>query len=258
MIVRGTAAFLVLLAGTVVGYAYPSNEAVNVQRQGNVFPQGYTSVDGYATAGNLRTIHAGIFGLEYDTLAPGTSYTPFQAICIDASEFLFSSASQLYYVQSLDSFPTFGAVNANSTPSLTAERKRLLEQLFTVAWADAQTSSVKSAAFQWAAWEIGRETQGGSSAGSTLGLTTGAGDIRITAGAGVSAQANTYLSSITAATARASLMIWSPVQQLSDGSFQRVAGQELLTLTPVPEPAHYALLLTAGLAYLISKKRRTA
>jgi hypothetical protein len=66
-------------------------------------------------------------------------------------------------------------------------------------------------------------------------------------------KANYYLSLITGTTHVSSLQIWSPVKLLSDGTFQRIAGQELLTL---PEPAHYMTLCAAVLMLVIYRRRR--
>lgn len=258
--VLGTLMAVLAIPGSVLADSgFPINEAVNVQYQSNLFPNGYVDAQGTivgSTPGTTSgTFRSGIFGLQYNQPSVPGVYNPFKAICIDANEHLFSG-TQLYYVQSLASFPSFGPYTDGPTPSLTPARKLLLEKLFTVAWNDAQTSSLNSAAFQWAAWEIGREQTAGSSAGSGLNLTLVNGDI-LTSHTGVRDQATQFLNRIESSTVPSSLLILSPVTFIAGSGYVRVSGQELLTLSPVPEPAAMVIPLAAGFALMLIKRRRS-
>src|SRR5688572_18570405 len=73
------------------GPAHLLNSAVDVKRQANLFPEGYEDVIGTVVANppgvRTGTFRSGIFGLTYDEPpAGGTTYTPFQAICVDANQ----------------------------------------------------------------------------------------------------------------------------------------------------------------------------
>ena len=262
---RTLALFLLGSLGSIAALAsstFPLNQAVNVRWQppgtiSSLFPYGSETITGTVVASSpgvrSGTFYSGIFGLQYQY---NGQYNSFAAVCIDANENLFSSGTQLYYVESLANYPSFGPFTDAPAPYLTAERRKLLGQLFTVAWRDANNSSINSSAFQWATWEIGRETR--TKSGGALDLSLGNGAISIASGTDsteVRNKANYYLSLITATTHVSSLQIWSPVKLLSDGTYQRIAGQELLTL---PEPAHYMALSAAVLMLLIYRRRRQA
>jgi len=236
--------------------AYPINGTATVQWDSNMFPAGYQNMSGSVIPGPASGPYSvGIFGLEFNTSndVPDAGYQDFRAICIDASEHLFAGgAPQLYYVQTLSSYPAAIVSGTGYGPTLDAAQRDELAKLFTVGWADAQPTpknDVKSAAFQWAAWEIGRETS------PTLDVSSGA--VQYSNNDAVRDQANAYLSALQQSNVTASsVLIWSPVKW-ENNQYVRVAGQELLTLSPVPEPAHFGVLLAVGVAYLIWHKRRT-
>jgi len=239
--------------------SFPLNQAVNVRWEppgtiSSLFPYGSETITGTVVANppgvRTGTFYSGIFGLQYQY---NGQYNSFTAVCIDANQDLFTG-TQLYYVESLANYPSFGPYTDAPAPNLNAERRTLLGQLFTVAWQDANNSSINSSAFQWATWEIARETRTKTS--GSLDLSLGNGAILISSGTDsteVRNKANYYLSLITPTTDVSSLQIWSPVKILSDGTYQRIAGQELLTL---PEPAHYMALSAAMLMLVIYRRRR--
>jgi hypothetical protein len=221
-------------------------DAVYVQRDSPLFPYGSVAVTGDLSSSRSGTFSSGIFGLK-SSANSGGPYAPFWAVCVDANQNLFSG-TQLYFREDLDAYTSILPNTDPPAPPLTPARMALLEQAYFVGWADAQTSATKSSAFQWMIWNIARDTD----------MTVTSGDVKIT-GSGdddlVEAQANTYLASITAATPRMDLVIWSPVQLESNGTYTRVAGQELLT--PVPEPGYFAIA-GAGLTWLIVRLRSRA
>lgn len=233
---------------SAVSFGYPLNQAVNVVRQNPLFPlNNYTNVQGTPAPGVSGTFSSGIFGLKYDVLGAPEVYTPFSAICVDASEYLFSTNPTLHYVQSFDDYPANVSDPApDNTPDFTPLQRELLEKLFTIGWQNAQLNGTNAAAFQWAAWEIARDTQS-----APLSLSNG--NVTITNDNAVRQKANVYLSAIQTDTIRTPLVMWSPVIQLAGGGFQRIAGQELLT--PVPEPGYLALL-AGGFGALIYIRRR--
>lgn len=233
------------------------------------FPNGYVDMKGQIVPPPTATgqppvktgaFRTGVFGFAASTTVSG-QYDPFRAVCIDANEGVFTSGSVLYYVQSLSSFPTFGPYTDGPTPLLTPIQKRRLQQLYTVAWQQVSGSadSIDSSAFQWAVWEIARENTGGA-------FNVATGNVKMTSAiAGTSTfnavrnRANQFLSWIDPVnTQQTALAVWSPVKKLPDGSYQRVVGQELLTLSPVPEPGLYALISSVVLVGVIYRRRRRA
>jgi hypothetical protein len=244
---------------------YELNHAYNVRRASNLYVNGYVDIKGQivpapTAAGQppvrSGTFRTGVFGLEFEN----PPYVPFAAVCIDANENLFASGSTLYYIQTLASFPSFGPFTDGPTPTMTADRKRKLQQLYTVAWKEisGSTDSTDSAAFQWAVWEIAREnaatlnvaTDGVKITGASAGISTMN---------GVTTRANQFLSWIDPLrTPETPLAIWSPVQKLADGSYARIKGQELLTLAPVPEAQLHGLLAAAVGIVIVCRKRRRA
>lgn len=221
-------------------------DAVYVQRSSNLFPYGSVVVAGDVSSSRSGTFSAGIFGLQSSQNSAGP-YSPFWAVCVDSNQNLFSSGTtQLYFREDLDSYTSILPNVDPPAPPLSAAQMALLEQAYWVGWADAKTSSVKSAAFQWMIWNIARDTD----------MTVSSGAVKIT-GTGddddVEAQANAYMAMINpVSTPRLDLIIWSPVRLESNGTYTRVNGQELLT--PVPEPGYF-LLAGAGLACLIARRK---
>jgi hypothetical protein len=239
---------VLLLTATAAVYAAPilPGSTYTVTKQSNLFPKGKKDVAGATVNGTVGgPFQSGLFGLKADGI-------DFLTVCADARENLFSS-SQLYYVETLASFTSIPPFTDTPTPPMTSDRIRLLQQLYTVAWDLADDNAVNSAAFQWAVWEIGRETN------PALSLTQGAGDkVFITNNTSVRDKANAFLGMINVETPETALLIWSPVKALSGGGYQRVAGQELLTISQVPEPATFLpVLAAAGIGWLI-RRRRTA
>lgn len=244
-----------------VASAFPVNTAVTVQRDSPLFPYGSEATWGYVGRpdSSIAATRSGIFGLKASENANGP-FTPFEAICIDANEYLFQT-SQLYYIESLDDFTAIPTYTPSSLPPLDANQRKLLGQLFTVGWndvrntADVALRATRSSAFQWAAWNIGRDTD----------MTLASGPVRLTTGdsthQAVLAEADRYLAAIQSNTDVASLQIWSPVRTVTgpNGTFfyERVWGQELLVFTPTPEPGFYGMLAVGlGGVVLAARRRR--
>jgi hypothetical protein len=233
--------------------ALPSSGLIYLKRQSPLFQNGSAG----STGANPSSATAGIFSLQWSLTSNGT-FTNFNAICIDANEFLFSG-TQAFIVETLDNYttiPTPSGVNAPLTDSSAADRKKLLEQLFTVGWADATSgvNNTKSAAFQWAGWEIGKENLSNG-----LNLRSDAsnrGNVYTNSNT-IADQGNTYLNAINSNTARTKLLILTPVQMNTQGQWVRMSGQELLTPN-VPEPGFMALLSVGmlGMGYVVARKRR--
>lgn len=228
------------------------------------FPEGHVDVLGYITPG--REVHArvGMFGLRASG-ADGNGPWDFMAVCVDPREWLFAAGSpQLYAVEDLSVYTLIpNAIGAATAAiALSPQRKSLLEQLYFVAGAAAISgNNVSSAAFQEAVWEIVGETLDSDPYNGDLSLSSGA--VRIT-GSGddvsVRNQANAYLGMLNASSAATRLRIWSPVREVRNylgqvTGYERIVGQELLT--PVPEPALYAVL-ALGLLGIFGLTRRSA
>lgn len=239
---------------------YPVGAVVSVKWGNPLFPNGSVDVRGISYGTTARTYRSGIFGLQYDEYDPAgpSGFLPLKGICIDASQSLFGSGvTQLYYIQSLASFGPGDAIQPHSThaPALDSAKKKLLQQLFTVAYphpTSEPATAVDSAALQWSAWEIGGEAL------SPLNLNDGDVKISTTTNATVNevrSRANQYLSQITAGTAETDLLIWSPVSYNKVlERYVRVAGQELLTLAHTPEPAHFAIPVLGMLAFVLRRR----
>lgn len=120
-----------------------------------------------------------------------------------------------------------------------------VSKLYTTAYASIGASSVKSAAFQFALWELLYED---SSSGA---YDTGSGKFQLAGGdadtAAAKSQANTWLTSLASASEGYS------VQALYSGQ-----KQDFLVATPVPEPQTYALaLVSLGIVAGYAKRRRS-
>ena len=218
--------------------AFLPNTFYTVTKQANLHPVGSVNVQGSPAPGVNGTYSSGLFGLKADGM-------DFLTVCADATETLFSS-SQLYYTQMLSGY---NSPLSSDGHVLDSTDKSNLQKLFTVAWSAADDSSTKSAAFQWAVWELERETS------AQFNLTNGSVKNNNNS---VRQQANTFLGQITAQTPETDLMIWIPVKQVT-GGYQRVAGQELLTVAPIPEPATMLpVLAAAGLGWVLHRRRRHA
>lgn len=238
------------------GALYPVNTVVEVRWGNPLFPSGSVDQRGMAVPGTtLKTYRTGIFGLEYDVNAdPAVDYLPFEALCVDANQGLFTSGTQLYYIQTLASYGPGDGINPHNSwaPGLDVNRKKLLGQLFTIGWDNAMAATPlqprDSAAIQWAAWEIGRETS------TTLSLSNG-GVYTTGTNTTVRDRANEYLTFLKANpnTPVTDLLIWSPVRYVN-GQLERIAGQEMLTLAPTPEPVHVVIPLAGLLAFVIRRR----
>lgn len=252
----------------VVLSAFPIGQTVTVRYETTapgIFGNGFVDVTGYpGTKPNPQTARSGVFSLEYQE---GVNWVDFKAVCIDANETLFSG-TKLYFAQTL---PT---LNQNILPLGTmappvfttpADNARILNlrKLFTVGWTDATSSvnSVKSAAFQWAVWNVVRDTNLTVSSNPATG-------VRITGTSApqqqVITQANTYLSQMAALAANTPLMklsVWTPIKAVTTTSgvtYERVPGQELLMPNPVPEPGVMIELMLGCLALVAVRRFRMA
>ena len=272
----------VLAAAVLVpalAFSYPIGQVVRVryeQTAPGLLSNGSVAVQG--TSGvSSNTIHAesGIFSMEYyDSVL--LKWTDFKAVCVDANEFLFSG-EKLYFIQTLPASsastpvplvpfapPLFG------TDAATLTRVENMRKLYTVGWADATADSTpgsistaeknKSAGFQWAAWNVARDTD----------ATVSSGSVRITgttsAQTAVKTQANSYLSAMSTLGPPVSLLnllIWTPVKEIKNAQgavigYERVSGQELINPNPTPEPAFVGLLAIGVGGILYVRKRRPA
>lgn len=247
--------------------AFPVGSPVLVRYDSPFFPYGKVDVTGNAT--NSINAQSGIFGLEYAQAnasnAATTGYSDFQAICVDANQTLFSG-TQLYFIESISQYSQILPQTEPPYVDLDATEKTKLGQLFTVGWndvrneANATLRAIKSAAFQWAAWNIARDPDMTLSSGPVaITGATYSGATPTNDKARVQNQANAYLSAITSSTAVADLMVWTPVQRIANcvgtgaNCYTRIAGQELLVL--VPEPAFYGVL-ALGLAAVLQRARQ--
>ncbi len=204
-----------------------------------------------------------------------------------------ASKGKLHFVETLSDYtkvlssqdPPASLPNADPAQAL---RKKLLGQLFAAYWADAKTTATKSSAFQWAVWEIVRDNSSTGTNGSNPGdnVYNAAGpDLTLSSqwpnsntnrvwinpadavDTAVLGQANIYLNFLKNNPNAASthLRVYSPVVlragktpgSTNPADYERIVGQEVITIDPTPEPAYFALL-GAGLAGIAYLRRRRA
>ena len=140
-------------------------------------------------------------------------------------------------------------------------------ELFNYAYADATNtgSAIKSAAFQYALWEILGDTKAGTSAGTWVDYNSASGGLRegtiasVTAvNTSLQAQVNTYLTALNTG-------VWGSVGSFTNYTFtvyNSSASQTLVSVTQagnkVPEPGSLALagLAFAGLAFTRRQSKR--
>jgi hypothetical protein len=179
------------------------------------------------------TVKAGAFEMidtSGSTLAQGTS---FMAWCVDIYHFVSSSTN--YTLMSGADFYA-GAASYKAT-----DLERLASYVFDHSLL---TSSVQSAAFQLAAWEIVNDSAGRGS------YDVDGGDFKVTSGDSyVRVLADQWLDVVDAGNYQLSqsLSVW---RQNTPGSTQ-----DLAVFAPIPEPQTYAMLL-AGLALMGFVARR--
>lgn len=244
----------VLSFTTTVAHAGP----VYVRRAANLFPAGQVVLSGVVDGSRSITTRSGIF--QFESRATGSQpWSPFYGICSDATEYLFTAPGTPHIVESITNYTSIpNAPNAYAPPLSDLNVQTRLRKLYTVAFADALTSAsaVKSAAFQWAVWNIVRDPDSS--------LSQNQGSVYVTNGGSgtpqqVVNQANTYLSQITANTAMANLNVWTPVVwSVQNQRWERTSGQELLVLTHSPEPGFYAVLGIALAGLFAFRRRQTA
>lgn len=244
----------VLSFTTTVAHAGP----VYVRRAANLFPAGQVVLSGVVDGSRSITTRSGIF--QFESRATGSQpWSPFYGICSDATEYLFTAPGTPHIVESITNYTSIpNAPNAYAPPLSDLNVQTRLRKLYTVAFADALTSAsaVKSAAFQWAVWNIVRDPDSS--------LSQNQGSVYVTNGGSgtpqqVVNQANTYLSQITANTAMANLNVWTPVVWSAQNQrWERTSGQELLVLTHSPEPGFYAVLGIALAGLFAFRRRQTA
>ena len=140
-------------------------------------------------------------------------------------------------------------------------------ELFNYAYADATNtgSAIKSAAFQYALWEILGDTKAGTSAGTWVDYNSASGGLRegtiasaTAVNTSLQAQVNTYLTALNTG-------VWGSVGSFTNYTFtvyNSSASQTLVSVTQagnkVPEPGSLALagLAFAGLAFTRRQSKR--
>lgn len=154
----------------------------------------------------------------------------FEAFCIELSQ-MHSVAGYKEYTQG-----SFGATQAN-----------LLQGLFSSSYASLSTDNDR-AAFQTAIWEITHETSGTLNAGAgtyRFGSITG----------GTADQKTAFLTKVNSFLTAAANYHDQPKYLLT--KLESATYQDLLTVTAVPEPESYAMLLAGlGVVGFVARRRR--
>lgn len=221
---RGLLAAAVFGAGLLL--AMPGAEAGPVEVRdgngGNVFNGGPGSQNlSIMVNGSSMGVAAGAFALQY-RIAPNQTWIDFLTYCLEPDELLGISGSTPVsgdFVARLGDSAEYAAAATN------------LGRLYQTYFTDSLTSSVKSAAFQVAVWELATDAVTNLAAGNFRLSTTGT----------VATQASTYLTTAN----------W--VTPSDVGVILRVGNQDLLV--QVPEPSTLALF-GMGLAGIMAARRR--
>jgi len=223
-------------AGTLTAYFNGTYTSVNINT--SFLPAGTTS-DG--TAQNWT-------GVRQDTPGVGgadaTIPMNFPVVCVDLSQSIYLGATTSFF----NVAPMLNSTTmvASGYPSVTfdATRTKNMEKLWGAFYSQADTAN-GAAAFQLAAWDIAFD--------NTLDLTYQAGDQLwvdpSNTQAGVTSLAESWLTQIKNDTSNA--LHLTPLSLLQDPSTQ-----DLITPSPVPEPASLSVLALGGLGLMIRRKRR--
>ena len=207
---------------------YISENSTNVGQTVNLVLPVQPSVENNYFSGSLN-ITTGASLKQDGSIANGAS---FLAYCIDPLQ--YTSSSPVAYSNALLS-------------SLGSTRETEISNLYSQSYASTAGNSLKSSAFQLALWELAKDDGV---------LTTGGVHITNSTDASVVTEANSMISSATHGTVGANHYSFN---LYTSGTNQDFLVATLSSVTPVPEPESYAMLLAGlGLIGFTARRRQTS
>jgi len=223
-------------AGTLTAYFTGTTQSVNINT--TFLPTGTTSANTAQNWAGARTDAPGVGG------ADATIPTHFPVMCVDLSQPLYLSATNSFgsVVPLLNS--TTAVANGYPAVTFDATRTANMQKLWGTDYSQTTTAN-GTAAFQLAAWVIAYD--------NVLDVNFQTGDQLWVAAnntqTGVTSLAETWLTQIKNDTTNS-------LHQTGLSLLRDASTQDLITPSPVPEPASLSVLALGGLGLMIRRKRR--